>query len=444
MNQNKRTLLKFFRHVRLGYLLFTSLLILGAVFGVFEIAQYTIFKSPSLTTLRWLYLTRGVLVSTLLVIWAAWTVYQYREIYEEQLELAEGRYKDLIEQSADAIISIDDNNIITSWNHGAEEIFKWDREEIVGHSIEEFIPEDLLKARELDCLEFGMRYKGYVKNYETERLTKEGTRVLISLTESFIRDVDDKIVGRSQILRDLTELRIREEQVQHSERLATVGHMAAGVAHEIGNPLTAISSLTQLVQRKTDDVFAQEQLKKIREQIQRINKIVRDLVDFSRPSSLDREQTQINKVIESAVGLLKHDARCREVNFNLELSPHLPIIFCVPDHIHQVLVNLLLNAVDAMQEEDAPEITIVTSQLADPEGIKICVSDVGTGIPEKHIDRIFEPFFTTKEVGSGTGLGLSVSHGIIKKIGGAIEVDSEEGKGTTFTITLPLIINHQQ
>ncbi|MDR8391345.1 PAS domain S-box protein [Aliifodinibius sp. S!AR15-10] len=433
-----RELLKFFKYVRLGYLLFTSLLILGAVFGFFEIVQLTILENPSLSTLRWLYFTRGVLVAFLLVSWAAWTVYNYRQLYEDKLEVAEGRYKDIIEHSADAIISVNNDDTITSWNRGAEKIFGWNREEIIGKSMKIFIPEDLLEARELDCLEFGMTYRGYVQNYETERLTKSGKRVLVSLTESFIRDVDGEIVGRSQVLRDLTELRMREEQVQQSERLAAVGHMAAGVAHEIGNPLTAISSLTQLVLRRTEDDFAREQLAKVREQIQRINKIVRDLVDFSRPSSLDRKETQVNRIIESAVGLLKHDARCRDVNFNLELSPNLPEVLCVPDHIHQVLVNLLLNAVDAMKEIEEPKIIVETTRTKEPDGIQIKVSDIGTGITEEHMDHIFEPFFTTKEVGAGTGLGLSVSHGIINKMGGNIAVDSTPGEGTTFNIVLPI------
>jgi C4-dicarboxylate-specific signal transduction histidine kinase len=228
---------------------------------------------------------------------------------------------------------------------------------------------------------------------------------------------------------------MKEEQIQQSERLATVGHMAAGVAHEVGNPLTAISSLVQVCQRKTEDDFIQGQLKKVRDHIQRINKIVRDLVDFSRPSSMQAENVQINEIIESAVGLLQHDARCRDVEFEMNLSPRLPLVSCVPDQIHQVLVNLLLNSVDAMKDEENPKVTIVTKEQ---DGMaKLTVSDIGEGIKEEHKSRIFEPFFTTKEVGSGTGLGLSVSHGIINKIGGSIQVESDYGDGTTFIIKLP-------
>lgn len=430
-----KEILRFLRHVRMGYLLFVSLIILGVFFGVFEIIHEALLTDTSQSTLRWLYFSRGVLVSVTLVVWAAWTVYNYREYYEDQLEATRHRYRDIIEHSADAIISMDNDRIITSWNRGAEEMLGWAREEIIGESIRKTIPDELLDQQEIECIDFGMQYRGHVRNYETERKTKNGEKLLVNLTESFIRNENDEIVGRSQILRDLTDLKLREEQIQQSERLATVGHMAAGVAHEVGNPLTAISSLVQVCQRKTDDPFIQDQLKKVREHIQRITKIVRDLVDFSRPSSHKTEATQINEVINSAVGLLKHDARCRDVDFKLNLSSDLPKVNCIPDQIHQVLVNLLLNSVDAMEGVDEPEVTITTKK--EDTHINLEISDIGKGIKEEHKSRIFEPFFTTKDVGSGTGLGLAVSHGIINKLGGSIQVDSVYGEGATFTIQLP-------
>ncbi len=413
-----------------------SLLILGLFFGVFEIIKIVFMDDTSPQALQILYFSRGVIVSLLLVVWAAWTVYNYRELYQEQLDVTEQRYRNIIEHSADAIITLDNNKVITSWNQGAEQIFGWNRDEIIGKSIKVLLPDEMIEQKELECIDFGMHYRGYVTNYETERLNKEGSKVLVNLTESYIRDEKGEIVGRSQILRDLTDLKIKEEQIQHSERLATLGHMAAGVAHEVGNPLTAISSLVQVCQRKSDEPFVQDQLAKVREHIQRINKIVRDLVDFARPSSLETKMTQLNEVIRSAVGLLRHDARCRSVDFDLNLSSGLPEIEGVPDHIHQVIVNLLMNAVDAMQSVKNPRVTIKTWE--EQGEVKISIRDVGQGIPEKDIKRIFEPFYTTKDVGSGTGLGLSVSHGIISKMGGAIEVDSDYGEGTTFVISLPL------
>lgn len=432
----KHHLRQFLSHVRIGYLFFSSLLILGLVFGAFEIIKLIFLDESSRKSLQILYFSRGVIVSFLLMIWAAWTVYNYRELYEKKIETTEGYYRDIVTHSGDAIIALDPDGTITSWNHSAEEILGWKAEEIIGQPVEKIIPPTLLKKNELQEIREEMYSRGQVSNYETQRLHKNGEKVYVSLTESLIRNSDDKIIGRSKILRDLTELKIREEQAQHSERLATVGNMAAGVAHEVGNPLTAISSLVQVSQRKTDDPFVQEQLKKVREHIRRITKIVRDLVDFSRPSSLQTEMMQLNAIITSAVGLLKHDARCRSVTFDLQLSPDLPALKGVPDQLHQVMVNLLLNAVDAMEGHDEPVVSIISRQ--EGQQAKIAVTDIGKGIPKEELDRIFEPFFTTKEVGSGTGLGLSVSHGIVHNMGGRIDVSSEPGEGTTFTVILPL------
>lgn len=428
--------LRFLRQTRMGYLLFTSLIILVIIYGGFEVLDTVFLSHTSPETMRWLYLTRGVTVSLLLMVWAAWTVYSYREIYQKRIEKTEGYYEDIVQHSADAIVALDVHGIITAWNQGASEMLGWNEEEMVGESVQKIIPADLLGKGELDDLAAEMSERGHILNYETERLHKSGKRILVSLTESLIKNEKGKVIGRSKILRDLTDIRMREEQIQQSERLATVGHMAAGVAHEVGNPLTAISSLVQVCQRKTDDPFIQGQLAKVRDHIQRINKIVRDLVDFSRPSSMQKERVNVNEIIKSAVGLLQHDARCRDVDFQLRLSKSLPAISCVPDQIHQVLVNLLLNAVDAMKGQKKPRVTISTER--DENDIMLTVADDGHGIKEEHQGRIFEPFFTTKEVGSGTGLGLSVSHGIIMKLGGTISVKSDYENGATFIIQLPI------
>lgn len=427
---------QFFKHVRIWYLLFSSLLIIAFIFGSFEIINRVLFSGASTESMRWLYFSRGITVALLLMVWAAWTVYSYRELYQEQVEVTEGYYRDIVTHSADAIVSLQVDGTIISWNKGAQKMLGWKHDEIVGKSVKKIIPQQLLNDGELEYLKHGMYEEGEVTNYETKRLHKNGDEVVVSLSESIIRNKDDKIIGRSKILRDLTDVKIKEEQAQHSERLATLGHMAAGVAHEVGNPLTAISSIVQVCQRKTDDTFLQERLKKVRNHIQRINKIVHDLVDFARPSSLEKERMQINTIIESAVGLLRHDSRCRDVTFNMDLSTSLPSVEGVPDQIHQVIVNILLNAVDAMQDVGDPVVNINTCRK--DSVAEISIRDIGKGIPADIRNQIFEPFFTTKEVGSGTGLGLSVSHGIVKQMEGQIDVESELGAGTTFTILLPI------
>lgn len=433
MEKNK--LPSFLKRVRFGYLLGTSLVIIFLIFGFFEIVQLVLFSDLSENQVRWLNFSRGILTALVILFWATWTIYQYRDIFKSELEAAEERYYKLLEQAADAIITTTPEGIITSWNRGAENLFGWRADEIKGKHITVLIPDVLIKQGEIECLTYGLEENGFVNHYETERLHKDGSKRLVNLSETQIKDATGKVTGKAQILRDLTEAKLKEQQFQQSERLASVGHMAAGVAHEIGNPLASISSLTQLLQRRAHDPFSQEQLKKVRQQINRINTIVRDLVDFSRPSNQDPTETNVNELITSAVGLLKHDARCRDINFNIQIDPQITKVYIVPDQLHQVIVNLLLNAADALEDTENPIIYISTKSFKGRIRIKIC--DNGPGIPEEIRDRIFEPFFTTKETGSGTGLGLSVSHGIIQSMNGTIVLGTKEGRGSCFRISLP-------
>jgi PAS domain S-box-containing protein len=426
---------EFLKHVRFWYVLFTSLIIIAFMYGLFEIIEDVFLSSIPFERLRWLFFIRGLVTALLVIIWALWTVYKYRGMYRQRLEEVEERYRSIIENSADAIISLDNQNSITTWNNGAEKIFGWKEKEMVGTSVAALLPQDFLDKHELDYLTERVRKDGYVQNYETECLTKTGKRIHVQLTEALINNEAGEPAGKALIMRDVTEQRLNEEKLQQSERLATVGHLAAGVAHEIGNPLTAISSLVQLLQRKTEDAFVLESLTKVRDQINRIHKIERDLVDFSRPSSAEMKQAQINDIIQSAIGLMKHDTRFRSIEVILDLERELPRVMCVPDQVHQVIANLLLNAADAVKDCEHPRIALRTTSRGDT--IQIKVEDNGHGIPKELQQKIFEPFFTTKPVGKGTGLGLSVSHGIITKIGGNIRVESAAGEGAKFIIELP-------
>ncbi len=431
----KSSLPEFLKSVRFGYLAFTTFLIILLLFGFFEIIEVVLFSNANLSKLKWLHLSRGIITAFVVLLWAAWTIYQYRGLYKSKLETTRVRYSEMLEQASDAIITTSNKNTITAWNKGAENLFGYTAEKAIGLHISFIIPQNLIDQGELKCLKHGLKNNGFVSHYETERINKEGKKILVDLSETEIKDANGQVIGSTQILRDVSEKRIKEKQFQQSERLASVGHMAAGVAHEIGNPLASISSLTQLLQRKTDDPFSQNQLAKIREQINRINTIVRDLVDFSRPSSEEATDTNVNEIIKSATGLLKHDARCRDIEFILNMDKDMASIKIVPDQLHQVIVNILLNAADALKEIKEPKILIRTQNQKNNVIIRIC--DNGSGIPEEIKDRIFEPFFTTKDTGSGTGLGLSVSHGIIKSMNGNIELGSKEGFGTCFKIIIP-------
>ena len=267
----------------------------------------------------------------------------------------------------------------------------------------------------------------------------EGTREIVELSNALeemrlkLKDIyynmEDMVNRRT---RDLQEAQF---QIVHQEKMASIGLFAAGIAHEIGNPLTSISSIVQVLKRKNKDEKTREYLDTVHENIERISKIVRELVDFSRPSRHEMNLTNINNTVNSAVGITKYDKRARDIDFLVKLDEALPEIYIVEDQLMQVFVNILVNSADAIVK-DPKRIEVWT--YSNDMNIFIELKDTGIGIKKEDQQKIFEPFFTTKEVGKGTGLGLSVSYGIIQNFGGEIRVESEPGKGSKFTIVLPI------
>jgi signal transduction histidine kinase len=231
-----------------------------------------------------------------------------------------------------------------------------------------------------------------------------------------------------------------EQQVMHSEKLAALGRLAAGVAHEIGNPLTSISTFAQLLREMATDEFSQNTLDIINNHIQRISDIVRRMSTFARADSIKIKSVQLNDVLQSTLDLMRLDKRMKNtIEFVSSFDPGLPQIMIDEGQVSQVFINIILNALDAMP--DGGKLTVTTRHERSELGkdmILIEVADTGIGIPAEDLAKIFDPFYTTKEVGSGTGLGLSLSYNIIKRFKGDLRVDSEVGRGTIFTIILPV------
>ncbi len=231
-----------------------------------------------------------------------------------------------------------------------------------------------------------------------------------------------------------------EQQVLHSEKLAALGRLAAGVAHEIGNPLTSISTFAQLLRETTQDEFTQNSLDVINTHIQRITDIVRRMATFARADALNIREVQLNDVLNSTLDLMRLDKRMKSsVDITVSFDPALPKIKIDEGQIAQVFINIILNAFDAMP--NGGSLKVESRRGKDDHGhdsVIIIFSDTGTGIPRNELQKIFDPFFTTKEAGKGTGLGLSLSYDIVKRFKGDIHVESEMGKGTAFSIFLPI------
>jgi PAS domain S-box-containing protein len=275
---------------------------------------------------------------------------------------------------------------------------------------------------------------------EVENVKKTGEEFFTQLLISPILDKDGKVSGYFGIHRDLTEKRTLERQLIHTQKMESIGTLAAGIAHEVGNPLASISALVQVAQRITNDPFVNEKLGLVKSQVTRISKIIRDLVDFSRPSNYELEMTDINHVIREAVEITKVGTKAKDIVFETELSNDVPALPLIADQIQQVFVNILLNAVDAIAEKkkDSRVNKIAVKSIFTGDEVTLIFTDTGMGIKEENLNKVFEPFFTTKKEGRGTGLGLWVSYGIIKSFQGDIKIKSKVNQGTTFNIKLPV------
>ncbi len=228
-----------------------------------------------------------------------------------------------------------------------------------------------------------------------------------------------------------------EQQIMKSERLATLGQLAAGVAHEINNPLGAILMYTHLsLEEMEADDTCRRNLEKVAGETTRCRDIVKGLLDFARQTEPKVEESDVNEILNRTLSLVENQASFQNVKINKVLSPSLPEILMDSSQIQQVFTNIILNAAEAIEEEG--ELTVVTRMAPDNEHIEIEFTDTGCGIPPENHEKIFDPFFTTKEVGRGTGLGLAVSYGIIARHKGTIELKSDPGKGSTFIVRLPL------
>jgi signal transduction histidine kinase len=262
--------------------------------------------------------------------------------------------------------------------------------------------------------------------------------LLVFLTNRITRDLrrhQRRLERQNRHIRKMSRLARRQQRamIQH-EKMVALGQMAAGVTHEIANPLASMDSLLQLMQRKPERMTPETVLT-LREQVGRIHRIIQQMKEFAHPDERQPQTVALNGVIEQSLQMLRFDARMKRVKLNVKLSPDVGLSAVFPQALEQVLVNLMINALDAMADVPEPLLS-VRSEFRGGHCL-IEVADNGHGIRQEHLRRLFEPFFTTKPLGKGTGLGLSISYSLIRKLGGNITVSSEVGQGTSFTIRLP-------
>ncbi|KPJ61927.1 MAG: hypothetical protein AMJ42_00580 [Deltaproteobacteria bacterium DG_8] len=294
--------------------------------------------------------------------------------------------------------------------------------------------------------------EGITKGYFPQDLEPTGRNEIGTLSASLSRMADRLRKDREQIAQYIqfleesnSQLKKAQDEVLRSEKLASLGKLAAGIAHEIGNPIGIILGYIGVLRHTMNQQEGnRDTLKRIENEIMRIDKIIRELLHFSHPGKVSLHPIQINPLIEEASSLISHQKAFHSIKLELDLKENLPLILADEQQFQQVMINLFINAMDAMP--NGGKLTITAEQYSNAKdisttpsntsGVKIIVRDTGKGIKREHLNRIFDPFFTTKEPGKGTGLGLSVCLRIIESFRGTISVESSPEKGTTFTIIL--------
>jgi PAS domain S-box-containing protein len=346
----------------------------------------------------------------------------------------------IVDSSNDAIVSKDLNGIVISWNPAADKIFGYAAEEMIGRSIRTLIPPELQDDEEriLATIARGER----IEHFETTRLTKTGKRIDVSLTISPVKDVTGRIVGAAKIARDVTAQKKAEHALRTAERLASVGRLAATVAHEINNPLEAVTNLLYLAKERTDRHDVRKFLVQAEEELDRVSHVTKQTLGFYRDTK-NPSAVRIGALVTPLIAALKPRSRNKGVEICLEIKED-PEIYAVAGDIRQLIANLLSNSIDAVQTGGHIRIR-VSGGRAHRDGPlfggRITIADSGRGIPAEVRQRLFEPFFTTKE-DVGTGLGLWVCKGIVDKHHGSIRVKSSTDVGrswTVFSVFLPSI-----
>src|SRR5499427_1295239 len=343
--------------------------------------------------------------------------------------------ENIIESISVGVMVVNLHGRITNWNGALEQIYGLKREEVIGRRVTEVFQSEMLRALR-DLMDRGEWRGGEPANiYKFRARTPDGRDVTLNISLAALQSKTAEIEGSLVAIEDVTERVGLEAQLQQSDKLSSIGLLAAGVAHEVNTPLAGISSYSQMLMQQIPDTDPRHQLlEKIHRQTSRASSIVNNLLNFSRVTEARYTPVDLNRVIDDTIQLLEAQLRNTEIEVVRRYAAELPPAFGDGPKLQQVLMNLILNARDAMPQGGRLEI----STEADEDSVVIEVRDTGLGIAPEHLAKIYDPFFTTKQIGKGTGLGLAVSYGIISDHGGHIDVESNLGEGTRFQITLPL------
>jgi PAS domain S-box-containing protein len=357
------------------------------------------------------------------------SVHQKAEELRQMKEYSES----IVESISVGVVVVDLEERIESWNPQMESLMGVPKDQVIGKRVAKVLPENLVREMRMRMGPDPSGHSEVFRLYKC-RLKIGGDLRVVDATVTPLMDKDRGVSGRIIILDDNTERVQMEDQLAQSEKLTSIGLLAAGVAHEVNTPLAVISTYSQMLgkQLSEDDPKAKV-MGKIVAQSKRASEIANRLLNFSRTEGTAFRELEVNGVISETLSLLEHQLKAARVHLRTELGSTTVRVHGNPGKLQQVFLNLFINAKDAMP--GGGDLLVRTST---PDSVfRIEIEDTGNGIPEEHLQKIYDPFFTTKEMGRGTGLGLSVTYGIVQEHSGNIMVDSKPGQGTRFIVEFP-------
>ncbi len=334
----------------------------------------------------------------------------------------------VVENMPIGLLVIDPDRKIASFNQTAEAVLQRSSSEVLGKKADEILPKQLWSL--IDELQ---TKKGIIEE-EIDCPLEDGKMIPLEVSASSLEGDNGAFLGDVILFRDLTEVQNLKREIERNQRLASLGRLAAGIAHEIRNPLSSIKGFATYFRERYKEVPEDQRTAEIMvQEVERLNRVIGQLLEFARPVKIDKKPTSIHTVIHHSLKMIEREAQVKSIKINAHLSPEIKNVSIDADRINQVLLNLYLNSIEAM--EDGGTLSVELSLDENSQRTKITVSDTGVGIKKEDLVHIFDPYFTTRQ--SGTGLGLAIVHKIVESHRGEVRVESEPGKGTTVSIFLP-------
>jgi len=363
------------------------------------------------------------------------SLYNQAGLRAQELERLKDYSENIIESLTVGVVVLDQKGRVTGWNRVLEETFARKKEETIGDTLSHILgPENFAAIFPPDT------QQDFHLLSEISMDMPSGEKRIFDIAKTPLLDNSLNPYGTIIVFEDITEKIRLQQQLVTSEKLASIGLLSAGVAHEINTPLTGISSYVQMLQKKISDTHFSQILEKIEAQTDRVSRIIKNLLNFARnPSDFSFYRVSLKESLQEIMSLIDYKLKTMNIVLELDLAAVKPI-WGQGERLQQVFINIILNALDAMPQGGTLKLSL--AETATQALIKI--TDTGTGIKERHLPHIFDPFFTTKGLGKGTGLGLSISYAIIKEHEGQITVASEAGKGTSFTIAIPKDLDNRK